>query len=73
MSENFQGKLHHKECKKSKGAKIYTSIRRELESENISMTANYLQDKILKKTCKTKQMQNIPVTLRKFLNQLKVL
>ena len=38
MSENFQGKLHHKECKKSKGAKIYTSIRRELESENISKT-----------------------------------
>ena len=33
MTENCQGKLHHKECKKSKGAKIYTSTRKELESE----------------------------------------
>ena len=38
MTENFQGKLHHKECKKSKGAKIYTSIRKELESEKFSKT-----------------------------------
>ena len=36
------------------------------------LSGNYLQDKICqKKTCKTKQMQNIPETLRKFLNQLK--
>ena len=38
MTENFQGRLHHNECKKSKGAKIYTSIRRELESEKFSKT-----------------------------------
>ena len=31
------------------------------------LSAKYLQDKI----CKIKQMQNIPLTLRAFLNQLK--
>ena len=36
MTQNFQDKLV--ECKQSKGAKIYASIRRELESEKCSKT-----------------------------------
>ena len=34
MTQNFQDKIA--ECKQSKGAKIYASIRRELESEKCS-------------------------------------
>ena len=68
MNENFQDKLHQVECKQSKGAKCCASIRRELECEKCSKTfCKMLQDKI----CKIKQMQNIPVTLKTCLNQLK--
>ena len=75
MTENFQGQLHHKECKKSKSAKIYTSIRKELEFEKFSKAfcKLFTRQNMQKKTFKTKQMQKIPVTLRKFLNQLKKL
>ena len=38
MTENFQDKLHHEECKQSKGAKICASIRRKLECEKCSNT-----------------------------------
>ena len=38
MTENFQDKLHQEECKQSKGAKIYASIKRELECEKCSKT-----------------------------------
>ena len=68
MTENVRDKLHQEECKQSKRTKIYASIRREREGEKFSkLSAKYLQDKI----CKIKQIQNIPLTLRTFLNQLK--
>ena len=38
MTENFQHKLHQEECKQSKGAKIWASIRSEPESEKCSKT-----------------------------------
>ena len=56
------------ERNQSKGAKIYASIRWELECENaLKLSVKYLEDKI----CKIKQIQNISVTLRTFLNHLK--
>ena len=68
MTENFQNKLHQEECKQLKSVKIFASIRKELECEKCSkLSAKYLQDK----TCKVKQMWNIPLTLAAFLNQLK--
>ena len=33
MTENFQDKLHQEKCKQPKGAKMCSSIRRELECE----------------------------------------
>ena len=38
MTEHFQDKLHQKECKQSKSAKICVSIRREPECEKCSKT-----------------------------------
>ena len=38
MTENFQDRLHQEECKQSKGAKSYASIKRELECEKCSKT-----------------------------------
>ena len=63
ITENFQDKLHQEECKESKGAKICASIRTKLECQKCSKTF-----------CKIfagQKMQNIPLTLRTFLNQLK--
>ena len=68
MTENFQDKLHQEESKQSEGAKICASIRRKLSVKNApKLSAKHLQDK----TCKIKQMQNIALTVRIFLNQLK--
>ena len=69
MTENFQDKLHQEECKQSKSAKICVpALKGNLSVKNVpKLSAKYLQDK----TCKIKQMQNIPLTLRTFLNQLK--
>ena len=38
MTENFQEKLHQEDCKQSKCAKIWASIRKELECEKCSKT-----------------------------------
>ena len=38
MTENFQNKLHQEECKQLKSAKIFASIRKELECEKCSKT-----------------------------------
>ena len=68
MTENFQDKLHQVDCKQSKVAKISGVIRRDLSVKNVpKRSARYMQYKI----CKIKQMQNISLTLRTFLNQLK--
>ena len=56
MTKNFQDKLHQEDCNNQKGPVL---------EENLSvknapkLSAKYLQDK----TCKTKQMQNILLTL----------
>ena len=68
MTENFEDKLHQEECKLLKGAKNCASIRKELECEKCSKT---FCQKFTRQTCKIKQIQNIPLTLRTFLNQLK--
>ena len=72
MTENFQDKLHQKECKQSKGAKICARIGKELKCEKFSKTfCKIFTRQNMKKSLKIKQLQNIPVTLRTFLNQLK--
>ena len=38
MTENFQEKLHQEDCKQSKCAKIWASIRKELECKKCSKT-----------------------------------
>ena len=68
MTENFQDKLHQEECNNQKVQKFVLVLEENLSVKNTpKLSAKYLQDK----TCKTKQMQNIPLTLRTFLNQLK--
>ena len=68
MTENFQDKLHQEECNNQKVQKFVLVLEENLSVKNApKLSAKYLQDK----TCKTKQMQNIPLTLRTFLNQLK--
>ena len=68
MTENFQGKLHQEECNNQKVQKFVLVLEENLSVKNTpKLSAKYLQDKI----CKIKQMQNIPLTLRAFLNQLK--
>ena len=68
MIKNLQEKLHQGKRKQSKGAQICASIRWELECENApKLSAKYLGEKI----GKIKQTQNISVTRRSFLNQLK--
>ena len=68
MTENFQGKLHQEECNNQTVQKFVPVLEENLSVKNApKLSAKYLQDK----TCKTKQMQNIPLTLRTFLNQLK--
>ena len=68
MTENFQDKLHQEEYKQSKGAKLVPVLEGNLSVKNApKLSAKSLQDK----TCKIKQIQNIPLTLRTFLNPLK--
>ena len=68
MTENFQDKLHQEECNNQKVQKFVPVLEENLSVKNApKLSAKYLQDK----TCKTKQMQNIPLTLRTFLNQPK--
>ena len=38
MTENFQKKLHREECKQLRSAKIFASIRKEVEREKCSKT-----------------------------------
>ena len=60
MTENFQGKLHQDECNNQKVQKFVLVLKENLSVKNIpKFSAKYLQDK----TCKTKQMQNITLTL----------
>ena len=66
MIEHFQDKLHQEEFKKVQ--KFVSVIEGNLSVKNApKRSAKYLQDK----TCKTKQLQNIPLTRRIFLNQIK--
>ena len=68
MTEHFQDKLRKEECKQSKVQKFVSVLERKLSMKNArKLSAKYLQDK----NCKTKQTQNIPLTLRTFLTQLK--
>ena len=60
MTENFQDKLHQEECNNQKVQKFVPVLEENLSVKNApKLSAKYLQDK----TCKTKQMQNIPLTL----------
>ena len=60
MTENFQGKLHQEECNNQKVQKFVLALEENLSVKNTpKLSAKYLQDKI----CKTKQMQNITLTL----------
>ena len=72
VTENFQENLHQKESKQSKCVRICASIRKELECEKFSKTfCKVFTRQNMQKICKIKQVQNIPVTLRTFSNQLK--
>ena len=67
MIENLQEKLHQGKHKQ-KVQKFVPVLDENLSMKNApKLSAKYLQDKI----CKIKQIQNISVTLRRFLNQLK--
>ena len=60
MTETFQGKLHQEECNNQKVQKIVLVLEENLSVKNTpKLSVKYLQDK----TCKTKQMQNITLTL----------
>ena len=60
MTENFQDKLHQVECNYQKVQKFVPVLEENLTVKNVpKLSLKYLQDK----TCKTKQMQNIPLTL----------
>ena len=60
MTENFQDKLHQEECNNQKVQKFVPVLEENLSVKNTpKLSAKYLQGK----TCKTKQMQNIPLTL----------
>ena len=68
MTEHFQDKLRQEECKQSKVQKFVPVLERNLSVKNAPKhSAKYLQEK----TCKIKQMQSIPLTLRTFLTRLK--
>ena len=61
MTENFQQKLHEEECNNQKVQKFVLVLEENLSVKNTpKLSAKYLQDK----TCKTKQMQNITLTLQ---------
>ena len=60
MTANFQGKLHQEECNNQNVQKFVLALEENLSVKNTpKLSAKYLQDKI----CKTKQMQNITLTL----------
>ena len=60
MTENFQDKLHQEKCNNQKVQKFVPVLEENLSVKNApKLSAKYLQDKI----CKTKQMQNITLTL----------
>ena len=60
MTENFQGNLHEEECNNQKRQKFVLALEENLGVKNTpKLSAKYLQYKI----CKTKQMQNITLTL----------
>ena len=68
MTENFQGKLHQEECNNQTVQNFVPVSEENLSVKNApKLSAKYLQDK----TCKTKQMQNISLTLEDIFNQLK--
>ena len=61
MTENFQDKLHQEDCNNQKVQKFVPVLEENLSVKNApKLSAKYLQDK----TCKTKQMQNILLTLK---------
>ena len=60
MTENFQDKLHQEECNNQKVQNFVPVLEVNLSVKNApKRSAKYLQDK----TCKTKQTQNISLTL----------
>ena len=69
MTENFQNTFYTKRSVNNQEVQKFVPVLKEnLSLKNPpKLSAKYLQDKI----CKIKQMQNIPVTLRTFQNQLK--
>ena len=69
MTENFQDKLHQAESKQSKGEKICADIRRELECEKYSKTFCQI---FARQNMQNQTNASIPLTLRTFLNQLKM-
>ena len=68
MTENFQDKLTKRSASNQKVQKFVPVLEGNLSGKNYpKLSAKYLQDKI----CTINQMQNVLVTLRMFLNQLK--
>ena len=69
MIKNLQEKLHHGSLNNQKVQTFVPVLDGNLSVKNApKLSAKYLEDKI----CKIKQMQNIPVTLRTFLNHLEL-
>ena len=69
QNENYQETLHQEDCKQSKGAKICARIRRERECKKCSKTFCKI---FSRQNMQNQTNANIPVTLRTFLNQLKM-
>ena len=68
MIKYLQEKLHQRSISNQKVQRFVPVLHGNLRVKNApKLSAKYLQNKI----CKIKQIQNIPVTLRTFLNQLK--
>ena len=68
MTKNFQGKLDQAECNNQKVQKFVLALKENLSVKNTpKLSAKYLQDKI----CKTKQMQNITLTLEEIFKSAK--
>ena len=68
MTENFQGKLHQEQCNNQKMQKFVLVLEENLSVKNTpKLSAKYLQDK----TCKTKQIQNITLTLENIFKSTK--
>ena len=68
MIRNVQEKLHQGSINKQKVQKFVPVLYGNLSVKNApKLSAKYLEDK----KCKIKQIQNLPLTLSIFLNQLK--